>query len=198
MLVAFEGIDGSGKSTLIHEVAARLKKSKLKPIVTQEPTDTWIGKKVRSGIRNHMDPLVQAGLFLADRAVHLTSLAFELRRGELILTDRYVDSTTAYQAAALKDRVPLALDLLRGFQRGLFPRPDLVVLLDLAPKTALKRIKGRKVKEPYEAEKFLTRVRSNYQRLAREDKERWLVLDAERPVKQLAETVAKRIRAEAA
>jgi dTMP kinase len=189
VLVAFEGIDGSGKSTLIRRVAQQLRLSKVDIVVTAEPTTTPLGRLVRRGIQERFDPLLQAGLFLTDRALHALQLAPDLLSDRVVLTDRYADSTTAYQAVALDGRVPQPLENLHRVQRAIFPRPDLVILLDLPPEAALRRIRGRRVKEQYERQRFLARVRANYRKLARQDPDRWLVLDAQRPVAELAREV---------
>jgi dTMP kinase len=189
VLVAFEGIDGSGKSTLIRRVAQQLRRSKVDIVVTAEPTTTPLGRLVRRGIQERFDPLLQAGLFLTDRALHALQLAPDLLSDCVVLTDRYADSTTAYQAVALDGRVPQPLENLHRVQRAIFPRPDLVILLDLPPEAALRRIRGRRVKEQYERQRFLARVRANYRKLARQDPDRWLVLDAQRPVAELAREV---------
>jgi dTMP kinase len=189
VLVAFEGIDGSGKSTLIRRVAQQLRRSKVDIVVTAEPTTTPLGRLVRRGIQERFDPLLQAGLFLTDRALHALQLAPDLLSDRVVLTDRYADSTTAYQAVALDGRVPQPLENLHRVQRAIFPRPDLVILLDLPPEAALRRIRGRRVKEQYERQRFLARVRANYRKLARQDPDRWLVLDAQRPVAELAREV---------
>lgn len=193
MLVAFEGIDGSGKSTLAKAVARRLRSRGRRVVLTQEPTTSALGRLVRKGIRDRYDPLVQAGLFLTDRAWHVLQLSPHLTSGSIVLTDRYIDSTTAYQSAALDGRVKRPLEVLRTVQSALFPRPDLVVLLDLAPDVALRRIRGRATKEPYEKQRFLTRVRANYRALAKRDPRRWLVLDAALPTRELVERVLQRV-----
>lgn len=191
MLVALEGIDGSGKSTLARALARRLRARGHRVLLTQEPTRTWLGRTVRRGIRERLDPLALAGLFLADRALHALEFAPALARGDVVVTDRYADSTTAYQAATLAGRLPEAFEALRVLQHWVFPRPHLVLLLDLSPKHSLRRTRGRRVREPFERERFLTRVRANYRALARRDPRRWQVLDARRPRSEL---VAEAIR----
>lgn len=195
MLVAFEGIDGSGKSTLAKAVARRLRARRLTVVLTQEPTESPLGRLVRRGIRDHYDPLVQAGLFLSDRAWHVLQLAPNLLKDEIVLTDRYVDSTTAYQSAALDGRLDDPVGTFSTLQSSVFPRPDLVLWLDLPPRAALRRIRGRTVKEAYEKERFLKRVRANYRLLARKDRKRWLRLDATQTQAQLAKLATEAILA---
>lgn len=195
MLVAFEGIDGSGKSTLARAVARQLRARGLRVALEREPTPTAAGKAVRQAIAQRADPLLLATLFLADRAAHVPRLARLKRSGRLVLVDRYVDSTSAYQGAALARHWPQALRELDNVQTALFGRPDLVVWLDLPPRVALRRIQGRAVKEFFEKERFLGRVRAGYRALARRRPRQWLRVDARRPADVLAREVATALAA---
>lgn len=181
MLVAFEGIDGSGKSTVIRGVAKALRREGLVVKVTQEPSSTWVGKAVRKAISAKLDPLTLAFLFLADRSEHVAGM--RLDKATVVLTDRYRDSTSAYQAAALSERMPEALGWLTQLQEPLFPSPDLGILLDVPAEVGVRRISGRARKEPFEKVKFLRRVRSNYLRLA--GMGRLVVVDAQAPVDEV-------------
>lgn len=193
MLVAFEGIDGSGKSTALRSVARALRARGRRVVVTAEPTRTWVGRAVRLGIRSRLDPLALCALFLADRAAHVAALRPSLRGNAIVLTDRYADSTTAYQAAALKGRVRSPLERLRRVQAELFPRPDIVFLFDVDPAVSLRRIRGRRVREPFERIRFLRQVRKNYLRLAKAGKRRWRVLDARRPATELSAQIVREL-----
>jgi dTMP kinase len=186
VLVALEGIDGSGKSTVAKLVAKRLRAAGHKVLVTQEPTKTWLGRAVRKGIASRLDPMALAFLFLSDRALHLRQLGDDTKK-QIVITDRYADSTTAYQGAALADAMPGALEYFRRLQAERFPRPDLSVLLDIPAEVGVDRIAGRRTKEPFEKVRFLRRVRSNYLRLAKLNG--LVVVDATRPLDVVAEKV---------
>jgi dTMP kinase len=190
VLVALEGIDGSGKSTVARLVARALRADGASVRVTQEPTKTWLGRAVRHGIASRLDPLALAFLFLSDRAQHVR--AMESWRADVVLTDRYRDSTTAYQAAALGDRMPDALGRLRSLQEGLFPAPDVGILLDVPAELGVRRIRGRTKREPFEKVRFLRRVRSNYLRLAAGG--RLWVVDATGPADEVAGKVLRLVR----
>lgn len=194
MLVAFEGIDGSGKSSVVRGVARVLRREGFRVRVTQEPTSTWLGRAVRKGISSKLDPLALAFLFLSDRAEHAKT--FTEGKATIVLTDRYRDSTTAYQAAALDGRLEKPLEFLAALQDRLFPAPDLALLLDVPAEVGIRRIAPRAKKEPFEKVRFLRRVRSNYLRLAGED--RLVVVDATRPLEEVvarcAGLVARRAR----
>lgn len=190
MLVAFEGIDGSGKSTVMKKVAARLRKDGVRVRITQEPTGTWLGQAVRRAISSKIDPMALAFLFLSDRAQHVRDIAGS--QEEIVVTDRYRDSTTAYQAVALADRVPDALAYFTRLQDSLFPAPDLAILLDIPAEVGVARIAGRTKKEPFEKIQFLRRVRSNYLKLATGN--RLIVVDAQPTVDEVVEKVLRLIR----
>lgn len=194
MLVAFEGIDGSGKSTVMKKVASALRKEGVRVRLTQEPTGTWLGQTVRRAISSKIDPLSLAFLFLSDRAQHVREIASS--RAEVVFTDRYRDSTTAYQAVALSDRLPDALEHFTRLQDSLFPAPDVAILLDIPAEVGVSRIAGRTKKEPFEKIQFLRRVRSNYLRLAKEN--RLIVVDARPTVDEVVEKVLRVLRARGA
>ncbi|MBI2079002.1 MAG: dTMP kinase [Euryarchaeota archaeon] len=191
MLVALEGIDGSGKTTVARKLAAELRRRGHRVRLTREPTPTWLGRAVRRGIRSGVDPLALACLFLADRATHVGTWS-RAPRGEVVITDRYRDSTSAYQAVALRGRVEDPLRFFSTLQDRWFPAPDLAFLLDVPVRVGLARIRGRTVREPFEKIRFLAGVRRNYLRLAREG--RLIVLDADRPPEQVAKDAAERIQ----
>jgi dTMP kinase len=178
MLVTLEGIDGSGKSTVAGRVAKGLREAGVRAKQTEEPTATWIGQGVRRGIRDGMDPLGLAFLFMADRAEHVRRIQDWEQQGYLVLSDRYADSTIAYQAVALADRLPEARAYLERVQWEFFPRPALTVWLDVDPAAGLDRIKDRDRHERFEKLEFLEQVRANYAALAEADPARWRRVDA--------------------
>lgn len=170
-LVALEGIDGSGKSTLARHLHARLAERGVDAVLTREPTDSWLGQTVKRAIRESNDPFVEAFLFLADHADHVRQVEQWLAMGKVVVSDRYGDSCIAYQAAALepmlRQRGVHAFDWLMATQAPVDRPPEVCLLLDLEPPRALGRIAGRPEFIKFEEAEFLTRVRSNYLRLAR-------------------------------
>lgn len=137
MLVAFEGIDGTGKSTQLRKLANFLKEQGLPVISTYEPTDSRYGRRIRELYqdRSACSPEEELRLFLEDRRLHVNELITpELAAGKIILTDRYYYSTAAYQGAA-------GMDIAEIFTRNSFaPVPDLVLLLTMAPEISISRI----------------------------------------------------------
>jgi dTMP kinase len=193
VFVAFEGGEGSGKSTQIRLLAESLREDGHGVLVTREPGATTVGEHIRDLLlhnRSPLSPRAEALLFAADRAQHVdTVMKPALEAGQSVLSDRYVDSSIAYQGAGRN----LSLDEIRRISRwataGL--RPDLTVLLDLPAATGLARAAGRGSADKLEAESvaFHERVRMAYRALAEAAPRRYLVLDATRPPAELAASV---------
>lgn len=196
--VSFEGIDGSGKSTLVKGVAHALRETGHEPVVTREETTGWLGAAVRRNIAEHGDPLATLYLFLADRAHHLAVLGPEFEAGRLVITDRYHDSTRAYQAVTLGDRFggPEAFDAwLHETVRPWLVVPRRTYLVDLEPETAVSRMAGRDDKTPYEKAAFLGKVRDRYRALAAAEPARFKVLDGTLSPEALVAAVVDDLRA---
>jgi dTMP kinase len=186
MLIAFEGGEGSGKSTQTRRLAEWLGEGGVAVTTTHEPGATAFGLKVRSILLDSGDgaltPRAEALLFAADRAHHVdTVIRPALDRGDVVITDRYVDSSLAYQGAGRA----LSLDDIRRLSRwatnGL--RPDLTVLLDLDPEVGLQRARaqgGGQDRLERESPEFHQRVRRAFRALADAAPDRYLVVDAGR------------------
>src|SRR6266545_7485707 len=100
--VTFEGIDGAGKTTVSRLVGDSFRSAGARVFLTTEPTATWLGDAVRRGYDDDVGPIAESFLFLADRAAHINEIRTHLENGELVLCDRYADSTYAYQGARLE------------------------------------------------------------------------------------------------
>ena len=137
LLIAFEGIDGTGKSTQMHLLADYLREKGLQVIETREPTDGPYGQKIRQLYVNRGSCSLEEELelFILDRRQHVDEIIEPaLRRGKIVLTDRYYFSTAAYQGAAGLD--PSVIFAANGFA----PKPDLVLLLVMEPEESVRRI----------------------------------------------------------
>ncbi|MGC4804781.1 dTMP kinase [Micromonospora sp. DT233] len=199
LFVVFEGGEGAGKSTQLAALAERLRGQGREVVETREPGATGIGGRIRSLLLDAADeapsPRAEALLYAADRAHHVATVVRPaLARGAVVISDRYVDSSLAYQGAGRTLPVDEVSWLSSWATGGL--KPDLVVLLDVDPSTGLSRIATRDVgADRLEAESvaFHERVRYAFLDLAANDPKRYLVLDASRPVGETAELVARRV-----
>ena len=138
--VTFEGIDGSGKSTISKLVSERLRSTGYDTIWTYEPTDSPIGKFVQECIRSQTDPFITSFTFIADRIQHCKHIQQWLDDGKIVLCDRYAESTYAYQAAQLESELEDPLKWLRELSEGRILLPDRTFLFVIEPKTSLARI----------------------------------------------------------
>ena len=186
--LVFEGIDASGKSTLLNLLCEKLERAGLSFVQTREPGGTRIGEQIRTTLlerqNTSLDPLAETLLYYSDRKQHIEELikpAF--KKGLWILSDRYWASTSAYQCGG------------RGIDEGFIEQlrrtvcssyePDLWILLDLSVEKALKRLSTSKKdnRDRFERESkiFHQRVRNYYLQLAKKEPSKWLILDAARP-----------------
>ena len=189
--VTFEGIDGSGKTTVSHLVLEKLRSRGHSVFLTSEPTTGWLGDLVRRGIEEDVNAITESFLFLADRSAHIGKIRSHLEKGELVLCDRYADSTFAYQGARLVGVLPDPIRFLQNASRGWLLSPDLTILLRVSPELGMDRIKGRPTKIRFEDLALLRRVAANYDRLARS--RRFAVLDGARSTEVVSEDAVSTI-----
>ncbi|MCW2815453.1 MAG: Thymidylate kinase [Nocardioides sp.] len=192
VFVCFEGGEGSGKSTQSGRLAAWLADDGYDVLSTFEPGDTPVGREVRrivlSPETGALSDRTEALLYAADKAEHVdTVVRPALERGAVVITDRYVDSTLAYQGAGRTLDVAEVEAVARWATGGL--RPHLTVVLDLAPEAGLGRFAERDRIEG-ESLEFHERVRAAFVAMAAADPDHYLVLDARADV----ETVEAAIR----
>lgn len=179
-LIAFEGVEGAGKSTQIALLTEALRARGRVVRQTREPGGTALGAEIRQlvlGIRDPApQPMAELLLYLADRAQHLGELILPaLARGEVVLTDRFSASTIAYQGYARQLEMARVVDLDALVRHGV--QPDLTILLDCDVSVGLRRARGddRFHRERVE---FHQRVRDGFLDLARRDPASWRVIDA--------------------
>ncbi len=183
--VTFEGIDGSGKTTVSRLVAEKLRARGHSVFLTSEPTQSWLGDAVRRAVEDDVDVLAEAFLFLADRAVHAKEIRDRLAKGEIVVCDRYADSTYAYQGARLEGLIRDPMRFLQKTSAEWILPPDLTMFLRVPPELGIKRIQGRTSKVRFEDLALLRKVAANYDRLARA--RRFVVLDGTRSAEVVAE-----------
>ncbi len=195
MFIVLEGIDGSGKTTVAGMLAEYLRERGHRVFLTEEPTTTWLGEAVRRGIREEKNPLTQALLFFADRAEHVQEIRKHLENGEIVVCDRYIYSTYAYQGVQLSQFMSLhdALEWLESIYEPMRLEPDAVFLLTTTPARGLGRIKERSIREKFEREEFLTEVQKIYLMLA--EKYGFYVVNSDAPLAEVLERVREQVEA---
>ena len=192
--IAFEGGEGAGKSTQVRLLAKALTAAGHEVVTTLEPGDTEVGRQLRQILLGHqtgtIDPRTEALLYAADRAEHVASVVRPaLERGAVCITDRYIDSSIAYQGAG---RVldPDDIERISMWATGDL-WPDLTIVLDIDPEVGLTRFSAPADRLEAEPLAFHQRVREHFLALSRRSPERYLVLDATAPV----DAVSSQIRA---
>ena len=197
VLIAFEGGEGSGKTTQARLVAIWLRELGYDVVTTHEPGATKVGMRLRALLldtaHTGMSPRAEALMYAADRAEHVASvIAPALDRGAIVITDRYVDSSLAYQGAG-RD---LPVDEIARFNRWATGdrTPDLTIVLDMDPMAGLSRRARSADRLEAEPADFHLRVRAGFLALARAEPGRYLVLDAGRPAGEVTRDIQDRIR----
>lgn len=197
MFISFEGIDGVGKSTQADLLEAYLLSRSREVLRTFEPGDSELGRDIRKLLLHsgHVDARAEALLYAADRAHHVaTVIRPALDEGKVVITDRYLDSSIAYQGAGRILGANEVRDLSMWAIRGLLP--NLTVLLDLEAEAAVtRRSKTGDAPDRLEREKveFFEAVRSSYLELAAAEPERFLVVDARLTVDEIQSAIRARV-----
>jgi dTMP kinase len=194
VFVTFEGVDGSGKSTQAELLRDALAAEGREVVLTREPGGTELGERARELVLNGpaMTPWAEAALFAAARAELVARVILPaLERGADVISDRYVDSSLAYQGIARGIGIDHVLDLNLNVVQGLMP--DLTVLLLLDPDEAAQR-SGATDRLEREGADFRARVDAAYRELAARFPERIVALDGGRPADELAEVIRERLR----
>ena len=198
LFIAFEGIDGSGKSTQVKKLTDKLKQEGHKVYATCEPTDSPIGAIIRNVFNHRLeaDHRTIAGLFVADRLDHLLNktngILKKLEEGYTVITDRYYFSSYAYHGTHMAldwviDANSLSADLLR---------PDLNIYIDISPEVSMERIiKDRNTIELYETKENLENVREKYFEAFEllKEKENIFITEGNRPPEQIATDIWSKV-----
>ncbi|NYE96262.1 dTMP kinase [Psychromicrobium silvestre] len=198
LFIALEGGDGAGKSTQANLLAQALQSSGYRVVRTREPGGTEVGEKLRSIVLDHgqgeIDARTEALIFAASRAAHAEQLIRPaLAEGKIVITDRYIDSSVAYQGAGRELGEQRIRELNEWATSDLLPA--LTVLLDVAPEEARER---RAEAEPdrleSEPDNFHERIRTAFLNLAQARPRDYLVLNARSPVEELHGVILQRVR----
>lgn len=181
MFIAVEGSNGSGKGTLINSLKEKLQELGHRVTLTREPGGTEIGENLRSKVLStEMTPEMELLLFSASRALNIIDVIQPaLREGDIVITDRFDDSTRAFQHYARGLPKDIVEDSISASSNGC--KPDLYILLDIPSEEGLKRTHKRKSDEldnfEKESLKFLEKARQGFISATKE-KERYIIIDA--------------------
>lgn len=194
MFITIEGPEGSGKSSVTKKVAERLEKEGYDIVFTREPGGTDISEQIRNIIldksNTKMDPMTEAMLYAASRRQHLVEKVWPLsKEGKIVISDRYLDSSLAYQGGARGLGIDNILQLNNFATEGSFP--DLTLLFDIDPRIGLKRIAANAKREvnrlDLEKIEFHDSVRKTFLSLANRFKDRYVIIDASKPFDEVVE-----------
>ena len=194
--ITLEGIEGSGKSTSLDTISQNLETLNIEFIVTKEPGGGPLGKDLRKMLldkRTSISSEVELLLMMADRKNHIENIVEpSLEKGIWVISDRYLDSSYAYQGGGRQIEVS-KIDLLTELLK--LPIPDLTLLFDLSPEIALQRAKNRSELDRFESEPmdFHKRIREAYLTLANDNIERYIVIDASKDIQNVKDQVQKQL-----
>lgn len=192
--ISFEGGDGVGKSTQLRLLAQWLADGGHEVVTTREPGGTPLGVALREAVMHgdHVAPRAEALIYAADRAHHVATVVRPaLERGAVVLTDRYLDSSVAYQGTGRDLGADEVERLSLWAVEGLLP--DLTVLLDLDPAVGLSRLTGDPDRLERAGAEFHARTRQAFLDRAAAQPGRWLVVDASQPVDAIGDLVRSRV-----
>ena len=194
--ITLEGIEGSGKSTSLDTISKSLETHNIEFIVTKEPGGGPLGKDLRKMLldkKTSISSEVELLLMMADRKNHIDNIVEpSLEKGVWVISDRYLDSSYAYQGGGRQidvSKIDLFTELLK------LPIPDLTLLFDLSPEIALQRAKNRSELDRFESEPidFHQRIREAYLTLANDNIERYVVIDATKDIQNVKDQVQKQL-----
>ena len=200
MFITLEGPEGSGKTTAVNYAVSKLEEMGYKIVRTREPGGTPIAEQIRNVIldkeNTKMDPRTEALLYAASRRQHLVEKVWPaIKEGKIVICDRYLDSSLAYQGGARGLGVDNILNINSFATEGTFP--DLTLLFDLDPKIGLARISANASREvnrlDLEKLEFHEKVRNTFLELAKRYPERFVIIDASKSQEEVAEATLKTI-----
>lgn len=189
LFITFEGADGSGKTTQLNKIKEMLEEKGFDVVVTREPGALDIGQKIRNILLHHEGVVAdrcEMFLFLADRSQHVeTFIKPLLKEGKIVLCDRHIDSTIAYQGYGRGQDIKLLKDLNAIAVNGL--NPDLTLLFDVSTETAQIRVGNEKDRMESAGIEFHKKVRNGYLSLQKENSDRIKIIDANKSIEEVFE-----------
>ncbi len=193
LFITFEGPDGCGKTTQMNLLAQYFEKKGKKVVLTREPGGKGLGEKVREILLNYngeVSDRCESFLFLADRAQNIDIIVKPaVKQGEIVLCDRHIDSTVAYQGYGRGLDIN-EINMLNNLATG-GKKPDLTLVFDVDVETSMKRVGKEKDRMESAGIDFHNRVRNGYLELAKQEPTRIKVLDATKTIEEIHEKVVE-------
>lgn len=199
ILIAIEGIDGSGKTTQVKAIASILRKQGKRVFVTKNPTNGIVGRLIRKILNGkiHVSPVSFQYLYSADRQLQQEEIIPHLKRGEIVITDRYFWSAVAYGLSDKKgkysnaDMLMAAHSILSMYHQQIVP--DYTFYLDISVEIALIRLAATGKHDIYEKREKLETIKREYQSLITRFKDEFIVMDATQNLKEVTESIINRL-----
>lgn len=193
--ITLEGMDGAGKSTHISSIISLLKQRSVEVVSTREPGGTELGERLRELLLHEaMHPETETLLMFAARREHIAQvIAPALARGAYVLSDRFTDATYAYQCGA-KGVNALKIEKMEQWVQDDL-QPDMTLLFDVPVEVSMQRLSAAREPDKFERESadFFTHIRNAYLERARQNPERFKVIDSNRPLDEVAQSVMQAI-----
>lgn len=198
MFITFEGIDGSGKSTQCELLREALDAKGLNVLLTREPGGTRAAEAIRNlllHVHEPMEPMTEVYLYCAARNEHMEKIILPaLAEGMIVLSDRFYDSTIAYQGGGRGLGIGAMKEANRRFIERC--RPDLTLFVDASLDVVERRMSHKELdRMEKEGMGFMSKVRDGYLEIIREEPERFLVLDGDQEIEEIAERILKAVEA---
>ena len=194
--ITLEGIEGSGKTSSLKSITDLLDKKNISYVVTREPGGSSIGKELRAILldpETEISPEVELMLMLSDRKDHVEKIILpNLEEGNWVVSDRFMDSSIAYQGGGRQLGKKLIISLSEYLN---LPQPDLTLLFDLPVETSLSRVKARGELDRFEKEEleFHKRIRNTYLDLAKNNSNRIKIIDSSEKIESMLNNVKQAI-----
>jgi dTMP kinase len=194
--ITLEGIEGSGKTSSLKSITDLLDKKSISYIVTREPGGSSIGKELRAILLDpdtEISPEVELMLMLSDRKDHVEKIILpNLEKGNWVVSDRFMDSSIAYQGGGRQLDKKLIISLTDYLN---LPQPDLTLLFDLPVEVSLSRVKARGELDRFEKEEleFHKRIRNTYLELAKNNSNRIKIIDSSKKIESMLNNVKQAI-----
>ena len=194
--ITLEGIEGSGKTSSLKSITDLLDKKNISYVVTREPGGSSIGKELRAILldpETEISPEVELMLMLSDRKDHVEKIILpNLEKGNWVVSDRFMDSSIAYQGGGRQLGKKLIISLSEYLN---LPQPDLTLLFDLPVETSLSRVKARGELDRFEKEELEVhkRIRNTYLDLAKNNSNRIKIIDSSEKIESMLNNVKQAI-----